>query len=133
MFDVALYIDPYMSDRFGEGHTAYYSEVVPDLIAHIRAVLSGDDDADELIDRVPNPSISPYAARDMYVNWARALPDEAFDLALTPRQEFDNGDPRLQLRAEALTLIRKWFTRAYKNLPNRAGGIYWPKDEHYRM
>lgn len=95
------------------------AEMYPAIIAHIQKAFEAYDQSDGII-------------RSQYYPAALALPDRAWQLALTPRDEVTK-QANIDLRAEALELARVWFTELlHRALRWKAAGvespILWPTE-----
>lgn len=110
--------------------------IYPATIARIKQVLKDGSLPTELIDKNLNPDVDPRSAALMHRSRIRAIPEEAWDLALKPRSEFtDSPDDAglLVIRADALEAARLWFTRALKNEVGKPVGVHILKDDDYRL
>jgi hypothetical protein len=110
--------------------------IYPATIARILEVLADGSLPTELIDKNLNPDVDPRSAALMHRSRIKAIPEEAWALALKPRSEFaDSPDDAalLGIRADALEAARLWFTRALKNEVGKPVGVHILKDEDYRL
>ena len=110
--------------------------IYPATIARILEVLKDGSLPTELIDKKLNPDVDPRSAALMHRSRIKAIPEEAWDLALKPRSEFtDSPDDAalVAMRADALEAARLWFTRALKNEVGKPVGIHILRDDDYRL
>lgn len=132
--------------------TIHTDDAFPALIKHIQTVIKANKPSVELIDIRPHPEIAPVQAARMHLANAQAVAPDAWDDALKPRSHKDfpsddevrvalalhaGGDPlpenvqRLMRRAQAVHVVRKWFTRALKNAKG-AVGVHWLDSEYLK-
>lgn len=101
----------------------------PATIARIGEVIASGEMPPELVGS-SNPEADPMAAAREYRLQARRLPAEAWKLAAAPAP----SDPeKRRVRAEALELARKWFTRALKLAVGKSLGLHILKDPGFRL
>lgn len=134
-------VGAHKSPLYGDGHAPDHkwyafdpAVIYPATIQRIKEVVASRDSPipEELIDNQAPPGVEPRSVAVAYVNTARLFPLEAWDWALQDRDLV--YDPKqIALRAEALTLARRWFTQALHCAVGSAVGVHILKDDYYRL
>ncbi len=110
--------------------------IYPATVKRIREVLASGEIPQELVDPSSPLEVDPRGVARLYLSDASRVPADAWQLALTPRGEFDEESPALSDRAFALEVARRWFTQALHVMAGGNGtgmGIHILKDERYRL
>jgi len=106
--------------------------IYPETILRILAVIESGEIPEELVDNQAAPGVDPRSVAFAYANAAKELPAEGWHYALTDRDQFI--DPQqITVRANALTLARRWFTQALHCAVGQAVGVHIYKDDKYRL
>lgn len=118
------------------------ANLYPAMIDHIREVLQSvetSEDGELLTPVLPELAVNKLDNKgaENLIEWAYSITDEAWQDALTPRSEFADGDPRLELRAQALDCALGWYTRVLR-MECRRKGLPVPdrtitRDDDYRL
>src|SRR3989337_2387695 len=85
--------------------------IYPATVKRIREVLASGEIPEELVDNQAMPGVDPRSVAMAYASSAKQIPGSAWGDALVDRGDFE--DPlQIALRADALTLARRWVTQA---------------------
>lgn len=103
--------------------------IYPVTISRIQEVLAADVYPEELSDPATDPRIDSRSAGKIILNDAKRVSEEEWDNALKHRQSFDGIKDirKIELRAFALDVARRWFTQA---LHVQVGGDRTPMGLH---
>ncbi len=110
-------------------------EIYPKTIKRIKQVIKEGILPEELLDYSPDrdPMVSPGAGAMMYVSDAKQVFPGAWIQALKPRSGFTKAK-QIGVRALALEIARRWFTRAlHMQMNGEAIGLVITKNEDYRL
>lgn len=109
------------------------ADLYPATVARIQEALADGGVPEELIDPAPiDPRIAPAQAAQAYMSQAAAIPADGWRLALLPRSEVTK-QANINLRAQALELARRWYTRALHMAVGAPLGLHILLDEDYRL
>lgn len=110
------------------------AKVYPATVARIKQVIDEEllpGDITELLGST-HPEVSIDEAAKTYLRKAKQLPPEAFELALTPREDVTSAKD-IEMRALTLELARLWFTRALKAHTKEPVGVHILNDPDFRL
>jgi len=120
------------ADRVYKWYAFEPGVIYPATVKRIREVIDSGEIPEELIDNRAMPGVDPRSVAMAYASQAKQLPNAFWEYALQDRGDFE--DPIvIAIRAEALTLARRWFTQALSVAVGQAVGVHILKDERYRL
>lgn len=109
------------------------ADLYPATVGRIQEAIAGGELPAELIDHNPaDPRIAPAQGAMQYMAEAQAIPNRAWSLADVPRDQITK-QADVALRAQALEMARRWFTRALQLAAGGPIGLHILKDEDYRL
>lgn len=110
--------------------------VYPKTIERIQEVLANGGLPQELVENHAPEEVDPRGVARLYLSDARKVPAEGWGLALRDRSEFNyQDDPeKLDARAQALEVARRWFTQALHTANDgKPIGVHILRDLRFRL